>query len=96
MADIDTLTDKLDDVLEAVRTLAKAEADRYKVDADRYVVDTRRHQQLLDLVGTIALGLHDGASSITPEAIAAAIPPELAIQVADELGKRIQAGGASA
>jgi hypothetical protein len=96
MSDINTLTDKLDAVLVAVQGLRSEEAGRYKVDADRYAVESRRYQQLLEMVTTIALGLHNSDGAITPEAIAAAIPSELAAQVADELGKRLQVGGASA
>jgi len=83
----DMFTQQDRDDLRAVRQLLAAhdseEDDRYKVDADRYRVYMARFNQL----GALLAGI-DQAS---PEAIAEAIPAELASQVADELGKRLAA-----
>jgi len=58
------------------------EDERYKVDAARYGVYMARFNQLGALLA--------GIDKADPAAIAEAIPAELASQVADELGKRIQ------
>jgi hypothetical protein len=54
------------------------------------VADVDEHQLATELAGPLTAALQPLLSTLTPEAIAAAIPPELAGQVADELAARLQ------